>query len=259
MGPQGARAAGVTHHDVTARNVMLDRHGNAYLSDFGVAVAEPDVDADIRAFAALAERVLPGRDGRRFLSQADGDGTHDPPHPYRGLDAFDSADATRFFGRQASVDRLVGALDQSPLTLLVGPSGSGKSSVVGAGLTPVLEADGRLVTTMVPGARPMERLLQAIAALSTDADLDVETIEEVGLAAVCARATRGAPSVVIIDQLEELFTTSEPAEATALLHALAQIEPEADLRVLLAVRADFYGAALGTRELVAAATDATVQ
>jgi DNA-binding SARP family transcriptional activator/tRNA A-37 threonylcarbamoyl transferase component Bud32 len=253
-----AHAEGVTHNDVTARNVLLDRRGNAYLSDFGIAVAEPDREADIRAFAALAQRVIPGVDGRRFLPGTDGGAPPDLPNPYRGLDAFDIADAARFFGREAAVQRLADAVEQSSVTILVGPSGSGKSSVIGAGLVPVLEADGRLVTTMVPGVSPMKRLLQAVSALSTDADIDEAGIEQRGLPAVCARATGGAPSVVIIDQFEELFTTSDPVEATTLLRTIAGVEPGTGVRVLLAVRADFYGAALGTQQLATATANATV-
>ncbi|HKJ57504.1 MAG TPA: BTAD domain-containing putative transcriptional regulator [Nitriliruptoraceae bacterium] len=255
-----AHAAGITHSDVTARNVLFDRDGNAYLSDFGIAVevGEVDADVDVAAFDRLAQQVVPGVDSRRFLAPPTVGEPGGRPNPYRGLDAFDTADATRFHGRDATIERLMTSIDTSPLTLLVGPSGSGKSSVIGAGVQPALHADQRLVTRMVPGTRPMARLVEAISSLSTDPDVDRDRIEEEGLSRVCADAIGATPTVVVIDQFEEVFTTSDRAECEVFLQTLARIPSDSHVRVLLGVRADFYGAALATRYLATAATEATV-
>ena len=85
-------------------------------------------------------------------------------NPYKGLRAFGETDAPDFFGRDALVDRLLVALREGTrLITLVGPSGSGKSSVVAAGLVPRLRSgavdgsDRWLIATIVPGANPSPR------------------------------------------------------------------------------------------------------
>ena len=83
-------------------------------------------------------------------------------NPYKGLRAFDEGDANDFFGRDSSVDGLLAIVHAQPLTLVVGPSGSGKSSLVRAGLVPRLRAEGWLVTTAVPGAAPLDELADAL-------------------------------------------------------------------------------------------------
>jgi serine/threonine protein kinase len=89
-------------------------------------------------------------------------------NPYKGLRAFQEADAPDFFGRAALVERLLGRLGQEGSTgrflAVVGPSGSGKSSVVRAGLLPALRAGlvpgaaRWFFTEFVPGAHPLEEL-----------------------------------------------------------------------------------------------------
>lgn len=59
-------------------------------------------------------------------------------NPYKGLNAFTEADAADFFGRETFTERLLQAVQRQPLVVVIGPSGSGKSSVVQAGLVPCL-------------------------------------------------------------------------------------------------------------------------
>ena len=96
-------------------------------------------------------------------------------NPYRGLEAFEQADAEDFYGRDRAVAEMVAVLQHEPLLIVVGPSGIGKSSAVNAGLLPALAAgaipgsDRWLVTEMVPGREPFEELVAALGRIaSTD-------------------------------------------------------------------------------------------
>lgn len=87
--------------------------------------------------------------------------------PYPGGAAFEAADAERFFGREALLDRLLGLLAERRLVILVGPSGAGKSSLVRAGLLARWGSAGGgvPVALLTPGERPMEAYALALARL----------------------------------------------------------------------------------------------
>ena len=100
-------------------------------------------------------------------------------NPYKGLRAFAEADAGDFFGREAATARLQQAMASSRFVAVVGPSGSGKSSLVRAGLVPSLRAQGAWVATMVPGAHPFDQAeiralaLRAVLGHLADGSADV--------------------------------------------------------------------------------------
>jgi len=155
----------------------------------------------------------------------------DGPPPYLGLEAFGHDDAHRFFGREALRDRALARLrslladpDRAGLLLLMGASGSGKSSLLRAGIGRLLHEQGHPTATFTPGTRPVERLQAALDALPRDRDR--------------------RPAVLLIDQAEELFTaSSDEARATGFLAALDRLtEPGADggVAAVLALRIDFY-------------------
>ena len=75
--------------------------------------------------------------------QKDSDSVRASICPYRGLLHFREEDAPFFFGREAAVDKLASAVERQPFVAVVGSSGSGKSSVVRAGLVPRLRSDRR--------------------------------------------------------------------------------------------------------------------
>jgi ABC-type cobalamin/Fe3+-siderophores transport system ATPase subunit len=88
--------------------------------------------------------------------------------PYRGLEAFREEDASLYFGREHDVARILERLRASRFVAVIGPSGSGKSSLVQAGLLPALRRDssptaGWRVLDMVPGARPLAALAAQLA------------------------------------------------------------------------------------------------
>ncbi|MEM8745228.1 MAG: BTAD domain-containing putative transcriptional regulator [Actinomycetota bacterium] len=187
-----------------------------------------------------------------------------PVNPYVGLRAFDQADADRFFGRAGLVDQLIARLDGSGTTsrglVLVGPSGSGKSSVVRAGLLPALRSgavpgsERWFTTAMVPGADPYRSLDTALRRVATTAPHSLlESLRSgpdgiVRGVRACVADEHGSlgddgPThsvLLVIDQFEELFTSAEKSDADGFLDALtvAIEEPTSPLRVVATLRAD---------------------
>jgi WD40 repeat protein len=169
--------------------------------------------------------------------------------PFKGLAAFEPDDAPYFFGRETIVDELIGRL-QSRRTLVVGgPSGSGKSSVLRAGLLPAIargalpgsEAWTRLLWT--PGTDPLAELAHQLRRLRSDGPRlrPDELLQDPTLAR--DSFVPGTRAVMAIDQLEELFTqTDDESTRSAFLAVLAAITTDRDssVRVVFGLRADFY-------------------
>lgn len=177
-------------------------------------------------------------------------------NPYKGLRAFDESDAGDFHGRERLVDELVGHLGRPDTRMLavVGPSGSGKSSVVRAGVLPALRA-GRVpgsnewfTTTMIPGNRPYEALETALLRIAVNPPAALLDQLRDGDRGILRAVTRVVPSddgvvVIVVDQFEELFTGGvADAERDRFLRALsvAVAEPASPVRIVLTLRADFY-------------------
>jgi len=190
---------------------------------------------------------LPSRPSRSASLRS---GTGVLPCPYKGLAAFEPEDVDYFFGREALVDQLVRRLRRDSVLVVGGPSGSGKSSLVRAGLVPVI-ADGALpgaegwrVALLTPGPRPLGELHYQ---LTRDSSGAVPTLEALRANPALARhmSETGEPLLLCIDQFEELFTLcDDPDEQEAFVGALAAHLDPADSRsrAVLVIRADFYGA-----------------
>lgn len=180
--------------------------------------------------------------------------------PYKGLHFFDEADAGLFFGREALTERLVArfmeqiAADTRCLSI-VGASGSGKSSVVRAGLIPALRwrqpSSGWPIFVITPTAHPLETLAPALggelqlplAARRLVDDL-LQRPERLNLALQEAAATAGAGhALLVVDQFEELFTLCRSeVERQAFVDSLttAVTAPDATAAAVIVLRADFY-------------------
>src|SRR5262249_54107793 len=146
-------------------------------------------------------------------------------NPYKGLRPFLESDAGNFFGRTVLTEQLLGQLaDQDTNTrflAVVGPSGSGKSSVVSAGLIPALRRGTALnsscwfVTEMLPGAYPLEELEAALRRVATTPQaglLAQLSADRRGLMRAVKRllpADQEVELVLVVDQFEELFTLVE--------------------------------------------------
>src|SRR4029079_6162349 len=95
-------------------------------------------------------------------------------NPFKGLRAFRETDAGDFFGRDELVGEIIERVSNHGLTAIVGPSGSGKSSLVRAGLGPVCRGRGLggerdvLVAEMLPGRYPFEELASALMGVAVD-------------------------------------------------------------------------------------------
>jgi energy-coupling factor transporter ATP-binding protein EcfA2 len=186
--------------------------------------------------------------------------------PYRGLRVFGEEDAPFFFGRDRDVQRLLEKLKSSRFVALLGPSGSGKSSLVRAGLVPELRAGALAdvedwqVLVLRPGASPLTALAAQLATLrpgeamrSTLNELtrDASTLH---LSAELAFADRSPAErvLVIVDQLEEVFTLcSDEAERRQLFSTLLYAAAARGGRtvVVVTMRSDFYGRCAGYPEL----------
>jgi DNA-binding SARP family transcriptional activator/WD40 repeat protein len=156
-------------------------------------------------------------------------------NPYKGLRAFDEADAAAFFGRSEAVDELVGLISSHRMVTVVGASGSGKSSVVRAGIVPRLRADGSTVVVMVPGDDPFAALRQLISEVATSALPSGEVAGVLG-----AVAGQLGDLVIVVDQLEECWTrTPEEARESFLAALVVAVEDRSlPVRVVTTVRAD---------------------
>ena len=189
-----------------------------------------------------------------------------PANPYKGLHSFQEADAVDFFGREALIRRLLERLSETGegarFLSVVGPSGSGKSSVVKAGLIPRLRqgalphSDQWFIAQMVPGERPLEELeiaLLRIAVNPPSSLLEQLKQDRRGLLRAVRRILPDDQSelVLVIDQFEEVFTQgSDLAVQTHFLESLysAATDPTSQIRILVTLRADFYDRPLQFRE-----------
>ena len=196
----------------------------------------------------LASRIL-----RQEASlAADGDpapgGEAELRNPYKGLHAFLESDADDFFGREQLVADLVERVVAERFLAVVGPSGSGKSSVVLAGLVPGIRARGWQVAVMAPGAYPLEELEAALLRIAANPPASLKEqldADELGLLRAVKRVLPddGSELLLVVDQLEEVFTLVEDEERrTQFLSSLelAVRDPRSRLRVVVTLRADFY-------------------
>lgn len=224
-------------------------------------------DADL----ALAEICTRIKDAVAPIPASGGD--RSVPNPYQGLSAFDVAASPFFFGRQELTQKLCArfeALFDSPgatrLLAILGPSGSGKSSVARAGLLAALTrasvAGAQPLRTAIlkPGARPLESLARALVPLLPPATQVLPASQALAIEQLlrsAAEPTQGlrrfadelpqiaqCPLVLLVDQFEEVYTLcTDPAERDALVGLLlhAASEPSRHLAVILTLRSDFLG------------------
>ena len=149
--------------------------------------------------------------------------------PYKGLARFDTVDAEFFFGREQVVAEAIGHLVGGRFLALVGPSGSGKSSLLRAGLMHALGSgalpgsDRWAYSVIRPGNHPLDALGHALGD---------------------ALGERRERSMLAVDQFEEVFTAcTDVRERTAFLDTIteAAAEPDGATTIVIAMRADFYG------------------
>lgn len=161
-----------------------------------------------------------------------------PPCPYPGMVPFSEADSRRFFGRDAEIKDMLERLRLHPFLAVIGASGSGKSSLVFAGLTPALRRSklfglGEWLTYSIrPGAAPLDVLT---AALGGESGEDIEA----QVNRLFAAHPDAGHLLLVVDQFEELFTLCAGC-ADDFLAQLLKLARLPRCYLVLTVRADFY-------------------
>ena len=197
-------------------------------------------------------------------------------NPYKGLRAFQQADAADFFGRTAMIQRVLDRL-QEPVVennflAVIGPSGSGKSSLVKAGVLPSLRGGGVpgsenwFYAEMVPGEVPLEELASALLSVSSSplpgvVDTLREHADGLAMGVYEALPSRDSKLLLMIDQFEELFTQVEHESdrqqfLDLILNAVSA--ENSPVIIIATLRADFYDRPLlyqGFGELIRARTE----
>ena len=273
---EAAAAEGVHHGRLAPSCVLFDDRGVAYLSDFTMGAPVADPQRDGHDFATLVATCLTGSGAvgaapgdlpalLRDLLAADRPPIGDvvatllaavtdaeaPPdrvvNPYKGLRAFDEPDAADFFGRNDIIDELLERLGHDDgrgrLIVVVAGSGSGKSSVVRAGLLPrvrsgeISGSDAWFVTTMLPGGAPFKELAEGLRRVAVaDDDLangiaDALQFDEAGIDRMLRHLIPDEQQLLlVIDQLEELFTLTPDDEQRAFLDGLMHAVTATDSR-----------------------------
>ncbi|MDH6087721.1 nSTAND1 domain-containing NTPase [Umezakia ovalisporum] len=186
--------------------------------------------------------------------------------PYRGLRAFEEEDAQYFYGREIVVQQLINDLEQKSFIAVVGASGSGKSSVVQAGLIAQLRrgkllpgSEGWWMRSLRPGANPLQALSRRLVDNGTERE---KTYQQLQIEGMLYQGVEGfthwirhrpeAMVVLVVDQFEELFTIAQSEDAqrflAIVLGALEKI-PE-KFKLIITLRADFIAPCLEVPTLV---------
>ncbi|HLO14565.1 MAG TPA: AAA family ATPase [Anaerolineales bacterium] len=178
--------------------------------------------------------------------------------PYKGLDVFEEEDAELFFGRERLVDELVGRVKESRTVFITGPSGSGKSSLVRAGLLPalkqgaikILHSERWLYETMKPGREPLAELARVASGLAGSTSAGDEICAKGPADAtifarwceIALKDNRDKRAVIFVDQFEEVFTQiGKEEQRAAFLNLLTHAAMVENRRVIIlfAMRSDF--------------------
>ena len=173
--------------------------------------------------------------------------------PYVGLEAFREEDQNLFFGRNRLLKQLLDRLQEDNLLTVVGSSGSGKSSVVLAGLLPSLKANAiknssswHYYKPIVPGSNPLWALAKTICPKNVDqkkwcTEQVVASLKNPQHLTQLITDANQQPAVLIIDQFEEVFSLCEEVERQAFIaNLLGLIQlPDSKHRVIITMRSDF--------------------
>jgi uncharacterized protein YjbI with pentapeptide repeats/energy-coupling factor transporter ATP-binding protein EcfA2 len=187
-----------------------------------------------------------------------------PPNPYLGLSAFAEKDAEFFFGREEFTNELFSMAHQQNLVAVIGASGSGKSSVVFAGLIPKLREKGTwLIESLRPKSQPFDELALALVRQLEPNLYGIEKTIKVGKLAeslnkgevklhqVASQILEDKPNkcfLLVVDQFEELYTQCQDKEQQqSFIDTLLLAINQKSITLVFTLRADFYGYVLSYR------------
>jgi DNA-binding beta-propeller fold protein YncE len=243
----------------TADGEALAKNGQSLLTEILCEALTPDQDRpEIRVMEFvdyleahrknLPQQVLFRGNSAFTLTQYHGEVSVASPYlpdhpPYKGLLTFTQADREFFFGRDGMIQQLLDKLSASRFVPLLGASGSGKSSLVLAGLLPKLPESDWQVLVMRPTAQPLQNLRDTlvrgfpdaqVGTLASGTDLQREVLRLV---------TADKRLLLVIDQFEEVFTECRDDTARAAFFAclLEALDCDNPLHLVLTLRADFLG------------------
>jgi WD40 repeat protein/serine/threonine protein kinase len=182
----------------------------------------------------------------------------EPINPYKGLRPFDSADNRDFFGREAMIEHLLARMTEMSVMArflaVIGPSGSGKSSLINAGLIPALwsgdlpGSERWFIVKMSPGSHPLDELEVALTRIAADQGNNMyEHLHRDGFGllrvANLILPQDDSNLLLVIDQFEELYTLVQDELVRShfldLLYT-AVTDPRGRVRIIISLRADFY-------------------
>ena len=169
--------------------------------------------------------------------------------PYLGLNKFYEGDSSKFFGRNDWIHKLTADLENHNILLLLGASGSGKSSLIRAGVIPQLKdnwgSNQLIPLAFEPDRNPFKSF--SVALINNQYQQEqgerAEVVEEDTLSEVVTALKGNQPWLIFIDQFEELFTLTPKTQRDIFLNSLMQLiqGSDASVKVILTMRADFLG------------------
>ena len=237
-------------------STLSEAAGGRELPSLAVTLAFVEACGGDRAAWETRWRSVAAELAPTAASNSDADALDGEKPPYVGLAAFQPEDAERYFGRERTIDELVATLAQHHLVVVFGASGSGKSSLLRAGLLHRARTGGLpgskawLTVLFTPGPHPLQECAAHLAGLvgalagSVHAELAADPR---GLHLLAQQALANQPPVtellIVVDQFEEVFTLCQDDQEkfqfiTAVMAAARAANSRA--RVVLGVRADFY-------------------
>ena len=176
--------------------------------------------------------------------------------PYRGLEVFEAEHATQYVGREAAIYHLLRLLSSRDFVAVIGVSGSGKSSLVRAGLhkglmtTHWIGLSERRRCAFRPGSSPLLALATAVDDRLSAGSQQPATSREIVAAAT--RAACKADLLVVVDQFEQIYTEGiTESEADEFINLLLDLANDS-VKVVITLRADFYGNVLSHPRLAKA-------
>ncbi|NEQ84566.1 MAG: diguanylate cyclase, partial [Moorea sp. SIO2I5] len=181
--------------------------------------------------------------------------------PYQGLEVFDYEKKEFFFGRKQVIEQIKKTLDSTNFVPIIGASGSGKSSVVRAGLIPWLEEEGNwhILAPIKPGIKPLNKLFNLFNNyFECKREKQIEQLIEngdkhpQGLIELTKQLPDTKQFILIVDQFEEVFTVcSDEQKRQRFIELLTQVVTVSDcrLKVVTTMRADFLSSCLDYSKL----------
>jgi len=236
----------------------------AELLNWAKGSSSPGIPELMERLRDFIEASAPGKleefDAAFLGTPTESENTAEDICPYQGLEAFTPETRQFFYGRQDTVELLVQKLETFNFVPVIGPSGSGKSSVVRAGLVPSLEAKGwRVLEPMKPRVNPMASLELTISTLfhrATDIKKAQRLLQQQGLPPILEMLTESsarAKTLLVIDQFEEVFTLCAiEAERSRFIDCITAVQTleNSPLAIVTTMRADFVEPWLDYGDLV---------